>query len=311
MDMQLAGQLHDAIKSKTHLLLTGEGSSRLFPAKNCVFRWLQSEGGPFPVTESANDLAGMDMDRFVVIGASNSGRTKELVDLFTTLHQSGHTALFGLTCNQDHLLTGCTHQTILLQTGKEHAVAATKSVMAQALFYDLLFSKWKGLTIDTDLLAQHVEQALHTELDKELVARFAGADHIYFVGLNNGVAEELALKANETIRKRTAYLPGSYLLHGVEEVVTRNDVVVMIDYFPAHAEKIRDIFVESIGATVVAFSGHQTPFHTIRLPVTDQVSLPYVKLAAGWICLLQTGLYLGVDLDKPERVRKIGNEFHA
>ena len=32
-------------------------------------------------------------------------------------------------------------------------------------------------------------------------------------------------------------------------------------------------------------------------------------MAAGWNVLVETGIRLGVDLDKPERARKVGNEF--
>ena len=35
----------------------------------------------------------------------------------------------------------------------------------------------------------------------------------------------------------------------------------------------------------------------------------YVELAAGWNILVETGIKLGIDLDKPERARKVGNEY--
>ncbi len=38
---------------------------------------------------------------------------------------------------------------------------------------------------------------------------------------------------------------------------------------------------------------------------------PYVYLCAGWNLLIEIGLALGINLDKPERARKIGNEFIA
>jgi glucosamine--fructose-6-phosphate aminotransferase (isomerizing) len=36
---------------------------------------------------------------------------------------------------------------------------------------------------------------------------------------------------------------------------------------------------------------------------------PYVYLCAGWNLLLEIGLALGINLDKPERARKVGNEY--
>ena len=34
-----------------------------------------------------------------------------------------------------------------------------------------------------------------------------------------------------------------------------------------------------------------------------------VQLAAGWNLLVEAGLKLGINIDKPERARKVGNEF--
>jgi len=34
-----------------------------------------------------------------------------------------------------------------------------------------------------------------------------------------------------------------------------------------------------------------------------------VELAAGWNILVETGIALGINLDKAERARKVGNEF--
>ena len=35
----------------------------------------------------------------------------------------------------------------------------------------------------------------------------------------------------------------------------------------------------------------------------------YIEMAAGWNILVEVGLKLGINLDKPERARKVGNEF--
>jgi glucosamine--fructose-6-phosphate aminotransferase (isomerizing) len=35
----------------------------------------------------------------------------------------------------------------------------------------------------------------------------------------------------------------------------------------------------------------------------------YVQLAAGWDILVETGIALGINLDKPQRARKVGNEY--
>ena len=59
---------------------------------------------------------------------------------------------------------------------------------------------------------------------------------------------------------------------------------------------------------VIAISSHQTSFPTVIIPDGGCMS-SYVELAAGWNLLVDIGLALGIDLDKPVRARKIGNEF--
>ena len=41
--------------------------------------------------------------------------------------------------------------------------------------------------------------------------------------------------------------------------------------------------------------------------VMSSIAMP--EMAAGWNLLVETGLRLGVNIDKPERARKVGNEF--
>jgi glucosamine--fructose-6-phosphate aminotransferase (isomerizing) len=61
---------------------------------------------------------------------------------------------------------------------------------------------------------------------------------------------------------------------------------------------------------VIAIADHDTPFTTIHVPSAGGFN-PYVFLCAGWNLLVEIGLATGIDLDKPERARKVGNEFKA
>ncbi len=290
------------------VMLTGEGSSRIFPAKNAVHSRLATNTGPLILTESSTDLAGKNLDGFVVIGASNSGKTKEVISLFKDLKSSGHEHVYGLTCNRETLLEKYSEKTFIIEAGPEKAVAASKSVVAQALFYDSLLTAWQGREIDTKRLALEFKKALDYRPDSGIVEKICSAGMVWFSGNNNGVAEELTLKTNEIIRKKASYLPGTYLLHGVEEVMTPGDIIIMVDAYPGEFEKIKTVYSENIGATVIAISQIPTPFETVALPVVPTHLEPYIKLAAGWNLLVEAGTKLGIDLDKPERARKIGNE---
>jgi fructoselysine-6-P-deglycase FrlB-like protein len=74
-----------------------------------------------------NLLSSRRLD-FAVFGASNSGKTKEVVRLLTRLKAAGHPSLYGLTANPGGPLEGLCAGIHVLACGHESAVAATMSV---------------------------------------------------------------------------------------------------------------------------------------------------------------------------------------
>ena len=299
-----------AIADVGRLLLTGEGSSRIFPAKNAIRKALTWGADLWIATEGSRQAATYDLSRFAVFGASNSGRTAEVIAVLKQLAEGGNPNRFGLTANEGTLLEQHCATTLVLQCGWEHAVAATKSVAEQALVYQSIVSQAAGRDMADDLAgaAEKVHAALTQGLDPQIVETIANAPTVYFAGYNDGVAEELTLKTNEIARKKSDFLEGTYAVHGIEEVMDPRDVVVVVDPIEAEAEKFEKVLVDGVGLTVVAISRVDTPFPTIQVPDAGEMN-PYVFLAAGWNLLVEIGLSLEIDLDKPERARKVGNEF--
>ena len=291
------------------LFLTGEGSSRIFPAKNAIYNNMRT-GALMPIfTEGATQAMEYMLDDFVVFGASNSGRTKEVVRLLTKLKDKGHDAIFGLTANENTKLEEISNGTHILNCGKEDAVAATKSVIEQALFYDSLLHNFAGTEMKYfDDMAIDIENALTMEIDPELVVKMKNADMIYFAGRNTGVVEELALKTNEITRKKSDFLEGTYAVHGIEEVMDKNELLIVVEPFESEEEKFQECLVDGIGMDVIALSSTKTSFPTIKIPDGGKFK-SYVELAAGWNVLVEIGIALGIDLDKPVRARKVGNEY--
>ena len=95
------------------------------------------------------------------------------------------------------------------------------------------------------------KKALTIEIDPEVTKAIAGAGTIYFAGRNDGVGEELALKTNEITRKKSDFLEGTYAVHGIEEVMDADDVVVVINPFEAELEKLKETLVDGVGLTIV------------------------------------------------------------
>ena len=90
-----------AIQASGKLFLTGEGSSRIFPAKNAIYSALTSGLDLQIVTEGGRQAAEYDLADYVVFAASNSGSTKEAISLLDQLTKSGHQNLFGLTAREE------------------------------------------------------------------------------------------------------------------------------------------------------------------------------------------------------------------
>lgn len=298
------------IKSAGRLLLTGEGSSRIFPAKNAMRKAMTWGMDLCISTDGSRQSAQYDLSRFAVFCASNSGRTKEVVLLAKKLGEIGNANRFGLSANPGTLLEEACTKTFVLSCGWEQAVAATKSVIEQALFYESLLRHITGSisAIDCQKLGGMIEAALTLPIDADIVKAAIQAPTIYFAGYNDGVAEELTLKTNEITRNKSDFLEGTYAVHGIEEVMDPKDIVFVVDPIEEEIEKFQEVLVKGVGLKVVAIANRKTPFPTIQVPDAGELA-PYVYLAAGWNVLVEIGLALGIDLDKPERARKVGNEL--
>lgn len=308
-DAGAASDFADKVKSCKGLFLTGEGSSRIFPAKRAISASLKKEFTIPVITEGCTQAEEYNLTDYAVFAASNSGQTKEVIRLATSLKKQKHAAVFALTANRNTRLEEIASGTHILKCGKENAVAATKSVVEQGLFYDSLLRKLRGEKMEgLKDLSEKTEQALTLKIDTGITEIIRKASIIYFAGRNNGVAEELALKTNEITRKKSAYLEGTFAVHGIEEVMDKSEVLIWIEPFSPEQEKFNECLVKGVGMNIIAVSARKTMFPTIIIPDGGQYA-EYVQLAAGWNILVETGISLGINLDKPARARKVGNEY--
>lgn len=300
----------EKIKSIKKVLLTGEGSSRIFPAKNLI-RKLYSSGLDMNfVTEGATQAVEYKLNDFAVFCSSNSGKTKEVITLAEKLMREGNKNVFGVTANYNTVLESKCSKTYVLKCGWENATAATKSVVEQALFYESILWNAAGTNVSGLLndLSDKINTVLTMKIDGEIVNTVSNAGVIYFAGYNDGVAEELTLKTNEITRKKSDFLEGTYAVHGIEEVINKNDVLIIIDPIESEIDKFKKVFEEEIGINVFAISERSTPFKTIQVPDAESMN-PYLYLCAGWNLLVEIGIIKGIQLDTPQRARKIGNEL--
>ena len=155
-------------------------------------------------------------------------------------------------------------------------------------------------------LGAQVKEVLEMKIPAEITDQLAAAGMIYFAGRNNGVTEEITLKTNEITRKKSDFLEGTYALHGIEEVMTKNDAMVVINPFKEEEEKFCEIIEKGVGYKICAIATRDTCFKTIKIPDAGDFTT-YLELAAGWNILIDVGIKLGINMDKTVRARKIGN----
>jgi len=86
----VAAPVVKAAKAKGHLLHTGEGSSRIMPAKNAIRKALAWGVKEFIHTDGATQSAEYKLDDYAVVLSSNSGRTKETLLLAKALKAAGN-----------------------------------------------------------------------------------------------------------------------------------------------------------------------------------------------------------------------------
>ena len=300
----------DSVRRTGKIFFTGEGSSRLLPAKNAR-RVAMRQGLAVEVqTDGSHQAAEYDLSKFTVLVDSNSGRTKEALMLAKKLQAEGHKAVFALSANPDTPIRQACVDGHVLGCGWEEAVAATKSVVEQALFCESVIWHLAGKDMKAALkdLPAKLETALTLPVPAEIVEWVKGANTIYFAGFNDGVAEELTLKTNEITRRKSDFLEGTYAVHGIEEVMQDGDIVFLVDPIESEYDKFLSVF-KGAGVHVVAISTKQTPFErTVVVPDAGELQA-YVYLCAGWNILVEVGISDGINLDKPERARKVGNEM--
>ena len=296
-----------SLKKTGKLFLTGEGSSRIFPAKNIVYTALKNNIPLTIHTEGSRQAAELNLTGYTLFGASNSGKTKEVIALFKKKKAFSQ---FILTENVTSSLGKLSDDVFILNCGKEKATSASKSVIEEGLFYHNLLMGCSGKRISKGTLNELSNKAanvLSMPIDQDIISKIAKSPILYFAGRNNGVAEEAVLKTNEIIRKKSIYLEGTYAVHGIEEVMEKRETVIVINPFKEEEDKFKECLIDGVGLNVIAISSHKTIFPTIKIP-----SMPdydgYLQILACWNLLVGAGMKLGINLDLPVRARKIGNE---
>lgn len=319
LDFDLYGTRNIAEQIGTRrIIFTGMGSSLIFPGKQAKNRALKLNIANCVESYFASDLFQYNdfSDTFVFL-CSNSGETKEVILLLDHVKSRGAHCV-AVTTVADSTLAKRSDHTIVLGCGFETGVAATKSVVEQGLVYDSLvfhLAAQQGRGVDFGLLRKALDEtsasikanANLTINDASLLQALVDADNYYFVGLENGVAEEVTLKSYEITRKLALYYPDTHIVHGVEEAIEGNCAIIFNpDEFERYIPDFEK-FSKTTGCQLVSV-GAEALLPGLQVAV-NKTFANYCLLAAGWGILRQVGNHLQLDIDRPEKASKVGNPY--
>ncbi len=284
------------------LLIVAEGSSQLFPAR--FAQVLAARSGHFAQlwVSGGREAQALELSAYRVCLVSNSGATRELVELVDRCPPDRF-ALLGT--GRGPLAVRVADHLVLLPE-PERVVAATASVFAQALYLAVAVLRVSGASPSLTRLRRATEDALALEIDSVLSRCLPNVQRVFFTDPGHGVGAELALKTMEVAGVPGIYAPGNLLLHGVEEALTEHDLVVWIE--PAPEDRaLRKAIHESTGALGLVLGGPESRF---ALDDVGPLS-PLVHLVAGLRVVRALALSQGRDPDRPRRARKVGNPITA
>jgi glutamine---fructose-6-phosphate transaminase (isomerizing) len=303
----------------SNIILTGMGSSIIFPGNNAVHRAASLNLQNRIESYYASELLNWDnFENIHVFLCSNSGETKETILLQKHIKKKGATSTV-ITAVANSYLAKQSEETIILKCGFEEGVAATKSVIEQALILDSLvlnIANIHGRGYSDTIIKKHLIQAaksskknlmcsMHLKMIKDLKA----ASSIYFAGRVTGVSNEITLKAHEIARKNSYFYPDTHIVHGVEESFTPNPIILVEpDKFKKFIPDFK-AFSKRTGSSIYGL-GTNNILGGVKVK-SDSLFHNYCLLAGGWGLLSTLARSSGIDMDKPSKIKKVGNPYRG
>ncbi len=301
------------------IIFTGMGSSLIFPGKHAKNRALKLNIANKVEAYLASDLFQYhDFSNTFVFLCSNSGKTKEIMLLQDYVISKGAQCI-AVTAVGDSILAQRSDNTIVLSCGFERGIAATKSVIEQALVYDSLIynlAKNQGIQVNFEILKEELNKTaaairnnINLTIAENILNTLVNSNRYYMVGLDNGVAEEIALKAYEIARKMAVLYPDTQIVHGVEEAIEGNCAII---FQPSTFHDYISDFQKFSAKTQCQLIGidHRHSLQGVSVEMNETFS-NYCLIAAGWGVLRSVANRLHLDMDHPAKASKVGNPFEG
>lgn len=276
-------------------------------------------------TPSLLSIYGVEprLDRSVVIGISQSGRSPDIVGVVAAGRRQG-AATVALTNDPGSDLARAADEAIDLAAGPELAVAATKTYTAELLSIALLvtaLARDDPPATDPEAalagLPDAMAAALAAEPEAEIVARHlvdGGRDRLIVVGrgYEYATARELALKLKELARVAADPYSAADFLHGPLVLAEPGHPILVLAPSGAAAADVDELLARlgelGVERIVVSDRGAAVGLGPvgIRLPpgVADWL-MPIVSILPGQLLARHLAIARGLDPEAPRWIGKV------
>jgi glucosamine--fructose-6-phosphate aminotransferase (isomerizing) len=256
----------------------------------------------------------MNLDDVLVIGISQSGESKDILETVSRTGELGASTL-AITNDEESSLARSAEIHFCLRAGEEQSVAATKTYTAQLLLLYLLVAALKDEELGADV-RQLPDQARAVLADDrwENTARYRYAEHLVVSsrGYNFATAKEAALKLMEATYVVAEGFSAADLRHGPIAMIGRDFPVVVV-VPPGRARPVVEALVGELadrGAELVVIAEDQALVDKgaagFRVPIScsEELSpIPYAlpaQMLAHDLALLK-----GLNPDAPRGLSKV------
>jgi glucosamine--fructose-6-phosphate aminotransferase (isomerizing) len=255
----------------------------------------------------------------LTIGISQSGQSPDVVSVLVEARRQGGLTL-AITNELESPLAKAADLCLLLASGTEHAVAATKTYTNQLLLLAMLSAEMgndPARRAELETVPHAVEAALGASgvaSIGELAMHYMNAGRFLVLGrgFNYCTAFEIALKMKETSYVLAEPYSPADLLHGPIAMLEYGFPVVLVAPSGKASEDVGALLdvLESRGARVIALSDRDDVLERavsgIRLPagVPEWLS-PIVSVVPGQLWARSLAMAKGIDSDRPRGLSKV------
>ncbi|MDR1564197.1 MAG: SIS domain-containing protein [Oscillospiraceae bacterium] len=253
----------------------------------------------------------------LVIGISQSGKAADVLEVLKNAKNDGAISV-GITNFEDSPIAQEAQYHLCCEAGLEKSVAATKTFTTQMFLLGKLAAGWThNERFENDLRELPVRiSSVFTSADEveKVVPRYRFANDCFVLarGVNYAIAQEAALKIQETCYVRALAYASSDFQHGPIAMITQDVPVIVfapdgpaIDDSAAIIEKIKASGVEVLIITNNAKVAKLSPVSISIPPMSNDLISPFYNVIIAQMFACKLALLKGLNPDSPRGLNKI------